>query len=224
MIRPSPLLRLLTKLAPPGAACSAGEIGDPPPSRYSEEEATVSDATATRQREFRGGRLHARLALARLNVPSGPIARLPDRAPNWPPAYVGSISHSRVLCAAIAAPCSRLAGIGIDIEPLAPVSRLLGPAILTKAEQADPRRSVLRSFAAKEAVFKACSSAGAGSPGFQDIEIVWRPRRSRFAARVRGLDTALTGACGFAQGHFVAIAWLEAGAAGLCRRLGWEEA
>ena len=208
MIRPGPLLRLLAKLAPPGAACSAGAIGDMPPSPYDEEERIVGNVAASRRREFRAGRFHARKALMCLNLPGQAISRRADRAPCWPQAHVGSISHSPIYCAAVAARCKRLAGIGIDIEPLAPVSPLLGPAILTSEEQARRHGPPLRSFSAKEAVFKACSSAGVGSPGFKDIDIAWQ--RHRFTAQVRGLDEALTGACGVAQGHFVALAWIPA--------------
>lgn len=202
------LLRMLARIAPPGVACSAGEILDLPPSPYHEEEAAVRGVGAARQREFQAGRFHARQALGRLAAAPQAIPRLPSRAPRWPWGYVGSISHSPSLCVAVAAECRRLAGLGIDIEPLAPVPPRLAAAILAPGEVGEGfEHGLLRAFVAKEAVFKAC---GARQPGFRRIRLRWGPGETDFVARVDADVRPIAGAWGISQGHIVAIAWSEA--------------
>lgn len=204
----SPLRHLLARMAPPGVACSAGQIRDLPPSPYPEEEEAVRDVAAARRREFRAGRFHARQALARIAAPPQPIPRRPDRIPRWPEGCVGSISHSPSLCIAVAAKRGRLAGIGIDIEPLAPVSPRLASAILAPGEGGEScEYALLRAFVAKEAVFKAC---GAGQPDFRRIHVRWGAGEAAFVARIGADARPIAGAWGTSQGHIVAIAWSEA--------------
>lgn len=198
----SPLLHLLARIAPPGTACSAGDIRDLPPSPYPEEEAEVRDVAATRRREFRAGRFHARQALVRLGAPSQAIPRLPSRAPSWPQGHVGSISHSPSLCVAVATKRGRLAGLGIDIEPLAPVPPRLAAAILAPGEGFE--HGLLHLFAAKEAVFKACDGR---QPDFRRIHVRWGPDETGFVARVGADPRPIAGAWGIAQGHIAALAW-----------------
>lgn len=208
MSHASPLLNLLARIAPPGVACSAGEIRDLPPSPYPEEEAVVRGVAAARRREFRAGRFHARQALAHIVAPPQAIPRLPDRAPRWPRGCVGSISHSPSLCVAVAAEHRRLAGLGIDIEPLAPVPSRLASAILAPGEgSAGGEQALLHIFAAKEAVFKAC---GAGRPDFRRIHVRWGPGETGFVASLDTDVRFVAGAWGISQGHIVAIAWSEA--------------
>lgn len=208
MSHAAPLLRMLARIAPPRVACSAGEILDLPPSPYPEEAAAVRGVAAARQREFQAGRFHARQALERLAAPPQAIPRLPSRAPRWPRGYVGSISHSPSLCVAVVAECRRLAGLGIDIEPLAPVPPRLAAAILAPGEVSESfEHGLLRAFAAKEAVFKAC---GAQQPDFRRIRVRWGPGETGFIARVDADVEPIAGAWGTSQGHIVAIAWSEA--------------
>lgn len=208
MSHASPLLGLLASIVPPGVACSAGEILDLPPSPYPEEEATVRGAGVARRREFRTGRFHARRALTRLAAPRQAIPRLPNRAPCWPGGYVGSVSHSPALCVAVVAECRRLAGLGIDIEPLAPVPPRLAAVILAPGEVSeDFEHGLLRAFAAKEAVFKAC---GAPQSDFRRIHVRWGPGETGFVARVDADVRPIAGAWGTSQGHIVAVAWSEA--------------
>lgn len=203
----SPLLHLLARIAPPGTACSAGKIGDLPPSPYPEEETEIRDVAAGRRREFRAGRFHARQALISLAVRAQPIARQPSRAPRWPHGHVGSISHSSSLCVAVAAQQRRLATLGIDIEPLAPLSPRLAAAILAPGESCDGvEHGLLRVFAAKEAVFKACAGR---QPDFRRIHVHWGPDETSFTAQVDADPLCYLGASGIAQGHVAALAWCE---------------
>ena len=201
MSHASPLLRLLARIAPPGVACSAGEIRDLPASPYPDEEAAVGDVAAARRREFRTGRFHAREALARLSAPPQALPCLPSRAPRWPQGHTGSISHSPALCVAVAAKRGRLTQLGIDIEPLAPISPRLAAVILARGEAG---HGLLRTFSAKEAVFKAC-----GTADFRSIHILWSPNDTRFVARIRSDAGSIAGAWSIAQGHIVTLAWSE---------------
>lgn len=206
---PTALTPLLEKLAPPGLAWSAGAIGDRPASSYPEEEAVIRGACVARRREFRAGRFHARRALARLGVPCQAIPRLPCRAPGWPCRHVGSIAHSPALCIAVAAERRHLAAVGIDIEPLAAIPPRIAAAILgpqERLEQSD--QGLLRTFTAKEAVFKACAAAET-RPEFRDIALRWDSDSAGFVARVRGGIRPIFGAMGIAEGHLVALAWSE---------------
>lgn len=201
----SPLLRLLARIAPPGAACSAGTIRDLPPSPYPEEEAEVRDVAAARRGEFRAGRFHARQALVRLGAPLQTIPRLPSRAPRWPWGYVGSISHSSSVCVAVAAKQGRLASLGIDIEPLVAVSPRLAAIVLAPGESFE--HGLLQVFVAKEAVFKACKRR---EPDFRRIHVRWAPDETGFIAHVGADPRPIVGAWGLAQGHIAALAWCAA--------------
>lgn len=101
-----------------------------------------------------------------------------------------------------------MVALGIDIEPLAPVSPRLAAAILAPEERcADSDHGLLRAFAAKEAVFKACAPTLTNPPDFRDIAIRWESHGAGFVAELRSGAGAVIGAWGMAEGHLVALAW-----------------
>lgn len=77
---------------------------------------TVARSVRRRQSEFFAGRLAARHALARIQVPSDQVPIGAMREPVWPPGIIGSISHSQHYAAAVALAAGRKNGVGIDIE------------------------------------------------------------------------------------------------------------
>lgn len=83
---------------------------------WAQEVDTVKGAVAKRKREYAAGRAAARAALRELGVPPGPILTQPDRAPEWPRQFVGSISHCDSCCVAVVARRGRTVGVGIDVE------------------------------------------------------------------------------------------------------------
>lgn len=120
---------------------------------------------AKRQTEYLAGRLCARealrLALGQAAVPGSGE----DRAPQWPAAAVGSISHGAGWAGAVVAPRSACLGLGLDVEALMPearAERLAGEiltlpelerlATLTPAQRAE---RITLTFSFKESVFKA---------------------------------------------------------------------
>jgi 4'-phosphopantetheinyl transferase EntD len=108
-------------------------------------------ARPARLAEFSAGRAAARAAMGRpAALPAGA-----DRAPEWPEGIVGSISHCAGLCLAVVAPARDWAGIGLDVEPEAPLPRDLWPTVLAPEESPGDGLEALAHFVVKEAVYKA---------------------------------------------------------------------
>jgi enterobactin synthetase component D len=141
-----------------------------------EEEALISGAIEKRRREFRAGRHAAHAALSRLDAPDAPLLRGKRREPLWPPGYVGSIAHCNDLCLAVCARDSEVAGIGIDVEPLAPLPDGVDSYIHTEAEaafiadhaNAHPGRLI---FSAKESLYKCFYPLVQRYFGFHSVEL-----------------------------------------------------
>ena len=86
-----------------------------------------------------------------------------DRAPIWPSGYLGSLSHCKDLCAAVAARQSSCRALGIDVEAWVEIEAAMIELICTADEierfSSDailplPQLALL-SFSAKEAFYKA---------------------------------------------------------------------
>jgi 4'-phosphopantetheinyl transferase EntD len=116
-----------------------------------------------RRREFAAGRLLAHGLLEAVGASRSPLLPDADRVPLWPSGVVGSITHCQSLCAVAVAPASQCSGLGLDVEPAAPMDAALLPMILRDAEFARiaalpaalrPLGGILV-FSIKEAVYKA---------------------------------------------------------------------
>jgi len=150
-----------------GPAARCGAVDPDATSPYEAELDAVARAVPSRRAEFLTGRALARAALADLGRPAVAIARGDDRSPGWPPGILGSITHTRGLCAAIVVPgpdpTSGPAGIGIDAE----VDALLDPGVIGRVLTARERDELgdrleldaVAVFSAKEALFKAIHPA-----------------------------------------------------------------
>ncbi len=86
------------------------------------EREAVAGAAQTRVEQFTAGRVCSRIALGRLGVPTTtPGLRREDRAPIWPPGFVGThVAHGHAWCAAAVARAEDVRSIGIDLEPATP--------------------------------------------------------------------------------------------------------
>lgn len=144
-----------------------------------EEAACVQRAVEKRRREFAAGRVCARLALAKLGLESAPLLIGPHRQAQWPPAAVGSITHTAGFCAAVAARADAFRGIGIDTEIVGRVTVPLWPSICV-AEEIARLQGLSRElqagtatliFSAKEAFYKAQFTALGERVGFHDVAI-----------------------------------------------------
>lgn len=169
-------------LAPPAVATAARWIEGPAPDVLPDEFEVITRAVEVRAREFAFGRACARHALAGLGLADAarmPIPCRSDRTPHFPDGIVGSVSHTRDLAAAVAAPDTHVRALGLDVEKLRPLEPAIVPMVTTAAERArgaaDPGETV-RWFGAKEAVYKCWYTAGGQRIlEFEEVEVDLRP-------------------------------------------------
>jgi 4'-phosphopantetheinyl transferase EntD len=100
------------------------------------EAPAIGGAVEARQREFAAGRAAARQAMASFGLGDQPVTMGADRAPIWPKGVVGSISHTRTYCAAVAACDDRVQSLGLDLETDTPLEAALWEEICTPEETA----------------------------------------------------------------------------------------
>lgn len=154
------------------------------------EAAAVCRAVPHRVAEFHAGRAAVRAAMLRLGEPPTPVLMGADRAPLWPDALVGSISHSAEACVAVVGHRRDWSSIGVDIEEATPLDPLLVAEICTKTEQrwlasqpADVRGVMAKLvFSAKEAAYKAQYPITGRLFGFHTLEVTIDPAEARFEA------------------------------------------
>jgi 4'-phosphopantetheinyl transferase EntD len=139
----------------------------------------VARAVEKRRLEFAGGRRCARDALAGLGAADGPLSIGADRAPAWPAGFVGSITHTRGYCGAVAAPVATYAGVGVDVESRRRLRRELERRICTERElrwldDMDERQRADMAtvvFSAKEAFYKCQFCVTRTWLGFHDARL-----------------------------------------------------
>jgi enterobactin synthetase component D len=136
------------------------------------EHRLVSRMSDKRRADFLGGRLAIRRALAdaRLPQPAGPILVGGNGEPALPDGVAASVSHSRGLAIALAAPATRFSSIGVDVE-FAELPVGAAHLVLTEPERAwfergcppaERARRLLAAFSAKESVCKALDATLVG--------------------------------------------------------------
>ena len=213
----------LRRLLPPVVASSAGLIADHYPPLPPEELAATERMTAGRRQEFSAGRAHARTVLQRLGLDSPVVPVGADRSPRWPRGFVGSISHAGELVLAVAASCTRVRALGVDLEPGLPldndlVNRICRPEELSRlAASAEPLRQAKLIFSAKESVYKCVAPQMGIFLDFPDLEIIFDGEPERFHARGHGKAAALigpdtvTGRFAAAGGYWLTTAWQSQG-------------
>jgi 4'-phosphopantetheinyl transferase EntD len=158
------------------------------------ERALVAHAGEARRREFATGRVLARCLLEELGFGGLPLLRGADRAPRWPRAISGSISHCADLCVVVVASREHVPALGVDVEPDEPLEPELWPSVCTARELAaldaapegERGRIVRLLFSAKEATYKCVRFVGGPELGFHDVEVSLERGRGRFDAKWRG--------------------------------------
>src|SRR6202012_2584948 len=151
------------------------------------QEATLTaNASPKRIQEFATGRACARQALHLFGIDNFPILRSPCGYPIWPTHLVGSITHTTSFAAAVVAPKSTSASVGIDAEHVVDIDADLWPTICTPQEM-DRLRSLpihLRSraaaliFSAKEAFYKCHFPCFHEWIDFHDVDLTWSEMNS----------------------------------------------
>lgn len=138
-------------------------IGDQDIPVMEAEAGAVANAVPRRKREYAAGRACARRALAVLGAPAGPLPAGPDRLPDWPAGFVGSITHDgSYAAAAVGRLADGVRSVGIDLEPADALPADLYGMICRPEElewlglRSDSERGLLARavFGAKECAFK----------------------------------------------------------------------
>ncbi len=172
---------VVVEVASPNDAGATGLLG--PEQQYAERMAP------RRVAEFAAGRAAARRALGALGVPSAPLAWVQgDRDVVWPTGFVGSISHTQGLAAAVVARSgldawgAPLMGVGLDVEGAEPLGDELVPRICLPAELASlaghpapPAGWPKVLFAVKEAAYKAWYPPARVALDFSDMQVTLDP-------------------------------------------------
>jgi enterobactin synthetase component D len=137
---------------------------------------------AKRQSEFLAGRLCARQALQQLTGIASVPAVGADRAPCWPAAVIGSITHGHGWAAALVGAQTHWRGLGLDVEGLLSHERalrlqasILTPAELQRLAQVPAAQQawlVSLTFSLKESLFKALYPLVQQQFYFQDAELL----------------------------------------------------
>ncbi len=155
-----------------GCALAAAPVQDFCARLFAEEQQAMATMVTQRRHAFSSGRHCAHLAQQLLGLPAAPVGRR-QRMPVWPPPSVGSITHSRVLAAALASQNHR--GVGIDLETNGRVGGRLLSRILTADEISSldslPETAASVLFSAKEAGYKAIYPIGREYIGFMQAEV-----------------------------------------------------
>ncbi|MFY0597544.1 MAG: 4'-phosphopantetheinyl transferase superfamily protein [Cognatishimia sp.] len=155
------------------------------------EEQAIAEAQPARKKEFAAGRTASRKALLALGRAPSAIPMGGDRAPVWPRAVVGSITHDSKACIAVVGERDRFKALGIDIEPALPLEADLFSEICRPEELAWLRqlpfetRGVVarRFFSVKEAIYK-CQYAVSGELfDFHTLSVIF-DKQGRFDARL----------------------------------------
>jgi len=196
----------------PASVVSTEKFGRHSGSLWNEEESALGQAVESRRREFAAGRTCARMALAALGASIQPILRGSQREPLWPDGIVGSITHCEGYSAAVAARCSDIVSIGIDVEPNQPLPEEVLGVIARKEEiESLPRISTppicwdRLLFSAKESMYKAWYPLMKCWLGFDEVSLELDPDRGRFKATILAPTFPTQGSRGFQiRGRFLA--------------------
>ena len=211
----------LRRLLPPGVASSAGPVAAPYPPLAPAELAATGQMRSLRLQEFAAGRAHARKALQELGLPSPVIPIGANRAPQWPPGFVGSISHAGDLVVVAVAASTVLRAIGVDLEPGIPLDADLLNRVCRPEEVArlralpSPLHQAKLVFSAKESVYKCVAPLLGIFLEFADVEILFDADADGFCARGHGPAEALinpatvNGRFVEAGGYWLTVAWQQ---------------
>jgi 4'-phosphopantetheinyl transferase EntD len=172
---------VIGELMPAGVAVADATGPLPGEALLPEEEPLVAKAVGKRRAEFTTVRTCARIALAELGIPPGPLLSGPKREPLWPAGIVGSITHCDGYRAVAVARAEQLASVGIDAEPhLALPDGILERVTLPREVTALRRLPAgvhwdRLLFSAKESVYKTWFPLARRWLGFEDAALAFRP-------------------------------------------------
>jgi 4'-phosphopantetheinyl transferase EntD len=132
-------------------------------------------------RQSGAARIVARGLLGALGYTDAAIPKSGSGAPVWPAGVIGSMAHDEDVAVAAVARAGRFAGLGIDVEPAAPLPPGVSGLIATPAERRCYGADVIESrilFSIKEAVYKALNPLDGVFLDFQDVDVDLAARRA----------------------------------------------
>ncbi len=186
---------------------------------YAQEMVGLEKAASHRRDEFASGRSCARVALAAQGAVVGALPADADGVPIWPNGWLGSLSHSRGLCVAVAASVQKFTYLGVDLEKTtrlsaAAIARVVHPAELAWVADEQARASLL--FSAKEAFYKAQFPAWRCYANFHDLSLEVddaqqtariRSISAQFPEELRGQAEALRFRYHYFADYVVTLCW-----------------
>ena len=201
---------MIEELLPPGVVAVEAFTDVPGEPVFPGEEHLVARAVEGRRREFVTARRCAREALGKLGYPPAAIGQGPRREPQWPEGVAGAITHCKGYRAAVVAPLTVLASVGIDAEPNGPLPEGVEESVtvpgeremLAELQAAHPATHWGRLlFSAKESVYKAWYPLERRWLGFEDARLTIDPAGTfRAEVLIDGPLTELTGRFMVARG------------------------
>jgi 4'-phosphopantetheinyl transferase EntD len=185
----------------------------------------IASAAPSRRATFQAGRGCARAALRQLGSTDVAIPSAPSGAPIWPPGFVGSISHTREIAAAVVAASQNVSGLGLDLETDDPFDDAAMVRIVCRPEEllserdpfdpANLERGKLL-FVVKEAVYKLYRPLSNAFLEFEDLSVSLDESAGVFRAELTNpqraaitADRAITGVFANSEGLFMALASLR---------------
>lgn len=129
-------------------------------------------------------RVAARVLFERFGVQNWEMPQRRGDAPIWPAGWTGSLAHSDDFGIAAIAPRSRMASIGIDIEPAEPLPDGIRESIVFHDDVIQTNKGGFEgrvAFCIKEAVYKAVYPVDRQFLGFSDVTIDMTTGRARTA-------------------------------------------
>lgn len=161
------------------------------------EEALITKAVEKRKREFRAGRHCAHALLRDAGATCDALLKGVQREPAWPTGWVGSISHTKGLCAVAIASTDRFFSIGLDVEQATPLGEDIRDLICSAAEQDQLTRLQLVAgqkiastplskviFSAKESIHKTYFPLNYHTLDFLDARVELDHERHQFTASI----------------------------------------
>ncbi len=175
MFQINELQSALQALLPVKVGCAVQQVASEAEAfQYADEGSHLANAAIARRNEFISGRRCARIALAHIGQASCALPADLDGLPIWPSATMGSITHSRGLCCAVAASADKMMHLGIDLEKTTRLSARAMERVVHPLEEAtvgeDQALGSLL-FSAKEAFYKAQFPAWGAQPNFKDLAL-----------------------------------------------------
>jgi 4'-phosphopantetheinyl transferase EntD len=176
-----------TQTAPSIPEAVVGSLGGLPPPlagsciEYDGDLCSEGESAGARRRaEFALGRLCAASVLRQLRASDFHVGRGERGMPEWPQGFVGSITHTPGLIAAVAARASECCAVGLDGEAPHSVSEDIWPLVFSPAEvdrlqgldsPEQQTTAAARMFTAKEAYYKCQFPSTRRRLRFKDVSV-----------------------------------------------------